>query len=95
VKSLYFQQETLNTFFSLKHCCAHFFFENQDDDGEGGQRLHPFEVAQLANLIDSEQAEDPNDPASQLDECRAVIPSLARFSDEFLVKEVCGSMIIL
>jgi hypothetical protein len=59
----------------------------QGEDGEG-QRLHPFEVAQLANLIDSDQAEDPNDPASQLDECRAVVPSLARFSDEFLVKEV-------
>lgn len=63
----------------------------EGEDGEG-QRLHPFEVAQLANLIDSDQAEDPNDPASQLDECRAVIPSLARFSEEFLVKEVLATL---
>jgi hypothetical protein len=32
------------------------------------------------------QAIDPTDPASQLDECLALIPSLGRFSEEFLVK---------
>ena len=44
-------------------------------------------------MIDSDAAEDPNDPKSKLDEALAVIPSLGRrFGEDFLVDEVLGTL---
>mmetsp|Transcript_56400 Transcript_56400/g.97101 ORF Transcript_56400/g.97101 Transcript_56400/m.97101 type:complete len:199 (+) Transcript_56400:45-641(+) len=59
---------------------------------EGEQRLHPYEIAALLNLIDTDEAEDVSDPASMLENCRTVIPSLIRFADDFLVKEVLATL---
>jgi hypothetical protein len=60
------------------------------EDGE--QRLHPYEIAALLNLIDTDEAEDVSDPSSMLENCRTVIPSLIRFADDFLVKEVLATL---
>jgi len=62
------------------------------DMGDDFLHLSSFEIAQLINLIDSDNANDPNDPASSLDECLAVIPSLKRFGHDFLVKEVLATL---
>jgi hypothetical protein len=55
-----------------------------DEHEAGMEKLHRFEIASLVNLMDSDQQIDPNDPTSQLDECVKIIPSLDRFSKDFL-----------
>mmetsp|Transcript_68292 Transcript_68292/g.154512 ORF Transcript_68292/g.154512 Transcript_68292/m.154512 type:complete len:229 (+) Transcript_68292:65-751(+) len=62
------------------------------EDDEDAMVLHPYEIAALVNLIDTDLAEDPTDPASKLDECLTIVPSLGRFSEEFLVKEVLSTL---
>lgn len=60
--------------------------EEMGDEDPGNEKLHRFEIASLVNLMDSEREVDPNDPATQLDELMKIIPSVERFSKDFLVE---------